>query len=178
MKRLILFLIFIVAPLAGGGYWAWEQGLLDDYLGNKTSTNTTNKTAPIDRGDQSNSNRFYFTSQSEEKIPDHEAMSEFDCSEMIYAVAEFKDLEKGEHTFEVLWNDPTRNQREKTEFPIVHSSGTKRVWAWIKLHRPTGSSFFSFFDPTAGMEDFIGEWNVIFKLDGKNLGEKKFYVDC
>ncbi|MDP6725599.1 MAG: hypothetical protein QF536_10480, partial [Arenicellales bacterium] len=67
MKRLFLFLIFIVAPLAGGGYWAWEQGLLDDYLGNKTSTNTTNKTAPIDRGDQSNSNRFYFTSQSEEK---------------------------------------------------------------------------------------------------------------
>jgi HlyD family secretion protein len=53
MKRLFLFLIFIVAPLAGGGYWAWEQGLLDDYLGNKTSTSTTYRTAPIDRGDLS-----------------------------------------------------------------------------------------------------------------------------
>jgi hypothetical protein len=29
-----------------------------------------------------------------------------------------------------------------------------------------------------GMEDFIGEWNVIFKLDGKKLGKKKFYVEC
>lgn len=53
MKKRLLFLVFIVAPLAAGSYWAWEQGLLDAYLGEKARTEKTYKTVLIDRGDLS-----------------------------------------------------------------------------------------------------------------------------
>lgn len=129
-------------------------------------------------GQKSTVDRFYFTAHSEEKIPSVEPMSAFDCSEMIYSVAHFGSLERGRYDFEVVWNDPTGKQREKTEFSFHTLGGEKRVWAWIKLHRPTGSSFFSFFDPTAGMEDFIGQWKILFRLNGKKVAQKSFTVDC
>jgi len=58
------------------------------------------------------------------------------------------------------------------------SEANYRVWFWLKLKPAFGGKLLKSFDPSFGMEDFIGTWTARLYLDEKNIAEKHFFVGC
>ena len=122
--------------------------------------------------------RFYFAQATENDIPSSDALSDFECSQRIFAVAEFFAIERGPHSLVTQWFDPLGKKREQAESVFFFKDEPSRVWAWLKLHRPTGGALISLIDGAYGMEDFIGNWKVKFFLDKKPLQTLTFSVLC
>ncbi len=122
--------------------------------------------------------RIYFTATETNGVPKNEPTVEFSCSDKIYTVVEFQNLSREPHEIEVIWRDPNGKTREHTRYPFVSVGETDRVWAWLRLHRPTGANILSVIDSTAGMKEFIGEWSVKVILDSRLVGKNRFNVLC
>ncbi len=102
----------------------------------------------------------------------------FGCSEKVIAVIELENYKIGKHHLSVEWHDPHSQLREHTKY-YFHSHNEKaRVWAWLSLSRAKGASLLQFVNPSAGLTEFIGEWNVKFKIDDKLIGSDTFEVSC
>ncbi len=125
----------------------------------------------------SDQTRTYLTRIEVNQQPSVEATDQFDCSDRIYLVIETQALKTGEHTLEVGWFDPQDKQREFTRFPY-HAAPVTRVWAWLQLHGSKGAIIGQFFDPSSGMEEFIGGWRVMIEIDNVSIGEAGFQVLC
>ena len=122
--------------------------------------------------------RIYFTATETNGVPSNEPAVEFSCSDKIYTVVEFQNLSRERHEIEVIWRDPNGKTREHTRYPFVAVGETERVWAWLRLHRPTGGNILSVIDSAAGMKEFIGEWSVKVILDNRLVGKDRFNVLC
>lgn len=124
--------------------------------------------------------RTYLTSESSNEIPLNEAQQYFDCSDTVYAVVEINNLRPGTHQLETIWRDPEGRKRETTRHPFHTAGGVARVWSWLRLHGPGGiaASVGRAFDPSLGMEEFIGEWTVRIAVDGEKIAVLKFEVLC
>lgn len=120
----------------------------------------------------------YVTASEEAGIPMAEPADFFECSDRIFAVIEFNDLESGDHSLEIVWRDPAGNDRERNALTFPVSSSHERLWAWLKLHRPPGGTIASILDPASGLHEFIGEWRVEFWLDGNRVAGNRFQVLC
>lgn len=124
-------------------------------------------------------NQFYFAQENESADgPGNAPATEFNCSERIYAVAIFDTAENGSHTLTTRWLDPAGKVREKAESQFHFLGKSVKVWAWLKLHRPTGGGLVSVVNPSYGMEEFIGKWTVDFLLDGESIRQQQFEVIC
>lgn len=97
---------------------------------------------------------------------------------MIYAVVETSGLEKAKHTLDAVWRDPQGTERERTQFPFWVKRDRERLWVWLKLHRAKGASLLQFVDPSAGLSEFIGKWQVKLFIDGKRISKQEFIVLC
>ena len=102
----------------------------------------------------------------------------FDCSDKIYVVAELRDYPTGKHQLAVKWVDPNQATRETTNYPFYVRDSNTRVWAWLSLARGAGAGIMQWIDPTAGLEEFIGEWTVELRIDGRKISETRFEVSC
>lgn len=122
--------------------------------------------------------QLFFTLENEKGLPDNQAISEFDCSDKVYAVMKLKNLQPGKHHLAVLWYGPDEEIREHTEFSIFAQGPLVKQWAWLKLHRAFGASMLQLLNPAAGMEEFIGDWRVDVKIDNKLIINKTFKVIC
>jgi len=122
--------------------------------------------------------RIYFTATESNGVPDDVGSVDFSCSDKIYTVVEFQDLSRERHEIEVIWRDPNGKTREHTRYPFVAIHETQRVWAWLRLHRPTGANVLSVIDSAAGMQEFIGEWSVKVIVDDRLVGKDRFNVLC
>jgi len=122
--------------------------------------------------------RIYFTATESNGVPNDEGAVEFSCSDTIYTVVEFQNLSRERHEIEVIWRDPNGKTREHTRYPFVAFRETERVWAWLRLHRPTGANVLSVIDSAAGMQEFIGEWSVKVVVDNRLVGKDRFNVLC
>lgn len=121
-----------------------------------------------------------FTTIDFSNAVDGEQKTSFYCGEQIYAHVVIRDITFDElHHIEIIWRDPNGTDQEVIEKDLVaDSSGEIVQYIWLKLHRPKGSSFFSLFDDTYGMTDFIGKWTLVVNVDNEERGQKPFEVYC
>ncbi len=120
----------------------------------------------------------YLTNVEKDGRPQDERMTRFDCSDRIYVVVIAAGLGTGEHELTVRWLDPLGEQRELTRFPFQGSDIANHIWAWLQLNGPTGAIIGQMFDPSFGMEEFIGDWTAEVQINGKVVSEQKFQVLC
>ena len=122
--------------------------------------------------------RIYLARETTGGIPEQISRADFACDDTIYAVAELSGLPKGKHELVATWTDPHGRTRERTPLPFLARLPQERIWVWLRLHRPAGSAAISFFDPAAGMSEFVGQWTVNVALDGTKLETLRFKVLC
>ena len=120
----------------------------------------------------------HFTAIAEDGVPAHADQREFDCGDIIHAVLHARHLDGPEHLLEADWTDPLGTVRERTRQRFRAIDNSAYVWLWLRLHRPSGSALLQAFDPGAGMGEFMGEWTVDMRLDGRRIAREKFTVYC
>ena len=123
-------------------------------------------------------NRIYFSLGDESQTPRRTAQEQFSCNEKVFAVIELNQFEAGVHELEVKWTDPHGDERENTRYQFQSMRDTTRLWAWIVLSRAPGSAIFRWLDPSIGLEEFVGIWQVEVKIDQKHLSSANFEVVC
>ena len=140
----------------------------------------TDSVDPTLVGTKSNTQAFqvYFSTADKFGSPQQEAKTVFDCNDKIYAVLELEDYAIGRHQLSVTWRDPETNTREQTSYPFNFRGKKLRLWAWLSLSRATGAAMLQWIDPAAGLEEFIGEWNVEVRINDKLLTRNQFQVNC
>lgn len=120
----------------------------------------------------------FLTASEQEGVPLDQPATEFTCGDKIYAVIEVSGLPRDMHKLDAVWRDPRGKDREHTEYEFIVSNDDERIWVWLKLHRSTEAALVSFMNPSAGMDEFIGEWEITLLVDGKPIGKQSFTVLC
>ncbi|MEO0367839.1 MAG: hypothetical protein AAF197_03530 [Pseudomonadota bacterium] len=105
----------------------------------------------------------------------------FDCVGQIYAVLRFSSSnhEIRNQRMVVEWINP-QGELEITDRQAEYGEegGVAYRWGGISLMRPRGGGLFSFVEPSAGMERFIGTWRVNINLDDHRLPTQSIRVEC
>ncbi len=113
-------------------------------------------------------------------LPD--AQETFDCTDQIFSVVKVHYYEEGKYNLEVEWLDPNQRQRERTEYPFTvpdpSIQPTTRLWSWLRLKRGAGAGLFQWINPSAGLEDLIGIWQLKVSINGKEVAKSDFEVSC
>ena len=128
--------------------------------------------------------KIYLTAEENQGVPLNEPTDDFSCSDKIFAVLDVKDPELDDsnttqkHTLEALWRDPNGEDREHTEYEFNVVNGQARVWVWLKLSRSAEAALVQFVNPSAGMDAFIGTWELRLFIDGEQIDKRNFEVLC
>ena len=122
--------------------------------------------------------RIHLTAEHTNGTPTGAPSTQFDCSDTVYAVVQASAVEHGKHLLEAVWTDPRDEQREHTRYPFQVRQELTVMWVWLRLHRPGHAAITGMFNPSSGMNEFIGEWSVKFYIDGKSVDKKQFDVLC
>jgi hypothetical protein len=120
----------------------------------------------------------YTTVADETQVPEQTAREHFSCTDQVYAVIELDDYTSGDHQLSVKWISPAGEQREHTKYGFSVFKDQERIWAWLKLHRASGTGMMQWLDSSAGMEEFIGDWKIAISIDDVPVGESIFEVLC
>jgi hypothetical protein len=120
----------------------------------------------------------YLTAVESEGVPTGEPATQFSCSDKIFAVIELSGLSRDKHKLNAVWRDPQGKDREFTEYEFRSNNDRERIWVWLKLHRPAEAALVSFINPSAGMDEFIGEWELRLAIDNIPFDTKHFSVLC
>ena len=102
----------------------------------------------------------------------------FSCSDRIYTMATLDNLKKGSNVITFDWIDPSGKQRETELYRFNHSGYRQQIWAWLTLHPPPRTIALRLFNPSYGMQYFIGIWKVEVSINGIKFGKKQFEVLC
>ena len=158
-----------------------QQGIDGDNISiKKTIEDDKPSTEEVEDREVEKKHLVYFTLGDEHNAPKKQDESQeiFDCSDKIYTVVELTGFPKGKHQISVLWSDPAQTVREHTKYDFRVREEDTRLWAWLSLSRGTGAGMLQWINPAAGMEDFIGIWEIEVKIDGKTLQKENFEVSC
>jgi hypothetical protein len=122
----------------------------------------------------------YLTASENADVPLNEPAETFSCSDKIFAVVEVNQPggETGNHTLEAIWRNPSGEDQEVTRYQFQVTNGYARVWVWLKLHRSGEAAIVQFMNPSAGMEEFIGMWELHVRVDDQRVAKKSFEVIC
>lgn len=122
----------------------------------------------------------YLTAKENAGVPLKEPAKTFSCSDKIYGVLEINhpDVGSGQHTLYATWRNPSDEDQEVTEYKFQTSNGKARVWVWLKLHRSGEAAIVQFMNPSAGMEEFVGMWELRVRVDDQQVGKQAFEVIC
>lgn len=120
-----------------------------------------------------------FTLSDELGFPQDESKEGFDCLDKIYAVTTVKGFKKGKHIIEFKWIAPSGETRERTVYDFfVREKPTTKLWAWLELSRGQGAGVVQWLNPAAGLEDFIGQWELQLLINDREYSSKEFDVNC
>ncbi len=112
-------------------------------------------------------------------FPKDDATESFDCLDKIYAITELTHFEKGKHQVEFRWLEPRGTTRERTVYDFwVRDKPSTKLWAWLELSRAKGAGMLQWLNPAAGLEEFLGSWEVRLFIDGKEYNSAGFEVSC
>lgn len=125
------------------------------------------------------SSKVYFSLADKYGGADKKAITEFGCEDKIFTVVELSNYKSGgPYQLSVKWINPNGEVQEHTKYPFHISKNETRLWAWISLLRATGAGMMQWLNPAAGLEEFIGEWEVKVKINGKTIDSQNFQVIC
>lgn len=122
----------------------------------------------------------YLTAEGDNNRPGVK-QTQFECADKIYAVIKVVAPDKqkpSEHLLIVNWLNPGNRLEQKTRYTFKSYGTGTQVWAWLKLSGSTGSSIGQIFDPSYGMDEFIGKWRAEVVIDNKKLVTLPFEVLC
>lgn len=122
--------------------------------------------------------KVYMTTQAKDGVPLNLPGTDFSCTDTIYAVIEISNLDKTKHQLDATWRDPSGRDRERTRYPFWVRRDKERIWVWLKLHSSPEAALVRWANPSAGMEEFIGEWELDLLVDGNSIGKQTFKVLC
>jgi hypothetical protein len=123
--------------------------------------------------------RTYLAPLGANQQPSSTKREHFDCSEQIFTVVELSQYPIGKHHLAVKWIDPGRGVREHTQYPFgVGKSGQTKLYAWLELTRSAGAGLVAWMNPAAGLEEFVGTWDVEIKIDNRLVATRQFEVSC
>lgn len=124
--------------------------------------------------------KVYLTAKADAEVPLPEPMETFTCSDRIYGVVEVNqpDGGTGPRSLHATWRNPAGDDQEVTRYDFQVNNGYARVWIWLKLNRSGEAAIVQFMNPTAGMEEFIGMWELHVRVDGESVAKKTFEVIC
>ncbi len=110
-------------------------------------------------------------------LPGAEKTEVFDCHDKIYIQATLLNLEETTYKASVVWINPKGNRQDSASYRFTGDKHNK-VWFWLKLHPAFGGRFLKSINPSFGMDDFIGEWNVKLYINDELIATNMFYVTC
>ena len=119
----------------------------------------------------------YLTNKTKNDQPVLDKVTVFDCSDRVYVVVEVFNLSTEMHKLEVNWINPQGERQERTRFEFK-GGAFSRSWAWLQLHGSTGAAIGQIFDPSFGMENFIGNWTAEVLINKKPIQKVQFQVLC
>ena len=122
--------------------------------------------------------KIYLTASEKEGKPLAQPATEFSCHDKIFAVIEIDGLSQDRHKLRAIWRDPAGKDREHTGYEFTVHDSTTRLWVWLKLHRSMEAAVVAFMNPSAGMDEFIGEWELHVAVDDRLMDIKSFSVLC
>ena len=124
--------------------------------------------------------KVYLTNKEVNGVPLTQPVKQFACNDRIFGVVEINrpDVGNGNHTLYATWRNPAGKDQEHTKYPFQVIDGTARLWVWLKLHRSTEASVVQFLNPSAGMDEFVGQWEIQIHIDDKLIAKRKFEVLC
>lgn len=120
----------------------------------------------------------YLSLGDEFNVPLKQGQDIFDCTDKIYSVVELFSYPLGKHHLSVRWRDPNGTVREHTQYDFHVRNNNTRLWAWLVLSRGFGGGMLQWANPAAGLEDFIGIWEIDVKINGKPIDKNNFEVSC
>lgn len=122
----------------------------------------------------------YLTAKETGDVPLNEPMETFACSDKIFGVVEVDqpDAGTGNRALHATWRNPAGDDQEVTKYNFQVTNGYARVWIWLKLHRSGEAAIVQFMNPSAGMDEFIGMWELHVRVDGEPVAKKSFEVIC
>jgi len=121
----------------------------------------------------------YVTNEAKNGVPLYESGKRFACQDKIYAVVEISNPgDTGRHVLYATWRNPSGEDQEHTEYPFQLIGGNVRIWVWLKLHRDSGFSMFQGINPTGGLEEFAGQWQLKIRIDDTPVARKRFELVC
>lgn len=135
---------------------------------------------PGARADSKQGYKVYLTNKEENGVPLDKPAEQFSCNDKIYGVLEINrpGAGDGNHTLYATWRNPAGEDQEHTKYPFQLIGGSARLWVWLKLHRSTEAAVVQFLNPSAGMDEFIGKWEIQLYIDGKLISKRQFDVLC
>ena len=113
-----------------------------------------------------------------EQVPLPEARQQFTCTDQVFVVIELEDYAVGDHQLRARWVSPSGKLARSTRYDFLVFNDRERVWAWLKLHRQSGAGVLRWIDASAGMEEFIGPWQVTLEIDNEPVGMSDFDLIC
>ena len=120
----------------------------------------------------------YLSLADQHDVPAKQGQEIFDCTDKIFAVLELDQYPADKYQLTVIWTDPSDTVRERTQYDFHVRNDTARLWAWLSLNRGFGSGMLQWVNPAAGLEDFIGLWEIDVRINGKSIGKTGFEVSC
>ena len=114
-------------------------------------------------------------------IPLESNKASFDCVGTIYTVIK---LSQDDHDLRntriwLQWINPLgKTELLSTKLKYAEDSLNAYRWASMLLSRPPGGGLFSLLDHSAGMERFIGDWQVVVHVGDKELPPQNFTIEC
>jgi len=121
----------------------------------------------------------YLTRDRGDDLPDTRAFSSFQCNDTIYAVLQGIWPAGSSHLIEARWIDPGGRQRERTRLRFDAVDGVTRAWVWLRLHRGSRNLLDKLLmEEDTSLQEFVGEWTIIFDVDGKTQRKTRFQVSC
>lgn len=128
----------------------------------------------------SGNTEFYFSDYIDD-IPEQSEQGAFDCVGGIYAVLKFPASDHNLRNMKMVveWINPAGDlELTDEQAKYAEQNGTAYRWGGMILKRPQGGGLFSLLDHSAGMERFIGKWQVNVILDGLRLPTQSLRVEC
>ena len=122
--------------------------------------------------------KVYFTLGDQHEFPLTEERKYFACSDKIFTVIELTNLPKTKYDLAIVWKDPSGEERERTEYPFTVTLKDTRLWSWLSLSASKGAAMIQWINPAAGLEEFVGPWNVEIFINRKKISTKSFEVVC
>ena len=123
----------------------------------------------------------WFLTPDVDALPSRVPSTVFDCVGSIHLVAAF---ERTNYSFRntalrVEWYNPDGDLELASGRPSYVSFDDRGFrTTGITLRRPQGGGLFSLLDHSAGMERFLGEWQVKVWIADEEIGSLPFSVEC